>query len=66
MHELVISILGLAAAAFIGGILCVVSEVFTKDGFIGWGAFLFVDCIAGVYFLVRFIHWSWTQPIPWR
>lgn len=68
MHELLVSLLGLAAVAFIGGILWVVSETFTKDsgvGFIGWGAFLLVDCIAGVYFLVRFVHWSWTQPIPW-
>jgi hypothetical protein len=67
MHELLISLLGLAAVAFVGGVLWVVSENFTKDpgvGFIGWGAVLFVDCIAGVYFLVRFVHWAWAQPIP--
>jgi hypothetical protein len=68
MHELVVSLLGLAAVAFIGGVLWVISEIFTKDpgvGFIGWGAILFADCVAGVYFLVRFIHWAWTHPTPW-
>jgi len=66
MIDLLAALVGLAIAFFIGGVLWIAHGTFTNDpgiGFIGWGAAVFIDVLAAVYFLVQFIRWAWTTPV---
>lgn len=63
---MVVVLIGLVITTCIGGVLWVISDVYTEDpglGFIGWGALVFIDALATIYLLVQFVRWAWLTPI---
>lgn len=69
MAELIVSGLGLIPTVFVGWwVACMVKELLDNQGdgllFLVLGTALLLDCLLGIYLLVRFTHWCWVTPIP--
>ena len=67
MYEPFVSVLGLAIVVAIGLVLRLLWEVYTRVSYdpsaILLATLIFLDGLAGVYFLAGFTRWAWQHPL---